>query len=122
MTSLGTMIVEFAQMITKGSRFLEHLVSLEGDPNSQRPTDFIYQFSHYLKRSFGLVLCAEMTSNESFLILAQNRTSLFGYVTRECWTHRLNMRFTMASYPENFFSAHSPRYTTTFCSRTFCLN
>jgi hypothetical protein len=102
-------IVEIAQMITKGSRLVEHLVSLEGEPSSQRVVDFVVQFAIYLQRAFGLALDASMTSSAAFLLLSRSRTPLWGYANRESWAVRLNLRFTKASYPENFFTPHSPR-------------
>ena len=109
-SSCGTVIVEIAQMISKGSRLVELIVSLEGDPSAPRDIDFIVQFSHYLKRSFGLTLDCNMASNEAFLSLATNSTPLWGYSTREAWALRLNTRFVMAGYPDSYFTPHSPRH------------
>jgi hypothetical protein len=117
LTSSGSLIVEIAQTISKGSRLIEHLVSLEGDPNSERVTDFVFQLSSYLKRSFGLTLDANMTSSDAFVTLCRDRTPLWGYSSRDNWSCRLNIRFTMAGYPAGFFTPHSARLKNISLSR-----
>jgi len=108
-SSPSTFILSIVQWVSKNSRLVPHVVSLEGNPTSEDPIDFIYLFATYLKRSFGIEFSENLLEDAVFIELVKSRTSLWGYLTRDSWGLRLNFRFTSAGFPDSFFVPHSTR-------------
>ncbi len=105
----GTVLVSICQRISKNNRFIEHFVTLEGRLDSGSLTDFVYLMSVYLKGTFGLTLDETLLSQSAFKDLSSRSVPLWGYVTRDTWAFRLNMRFVSVGFPDRFFGPHGFR-------------
>jgi hypothetical protein len=110
LASTGSWVISLVQRVAKGTRNGTHIVRLEGWPDRAQEDDFVWLLAQYLSRCWGLELSEALLQDPRFLQLQRDGISLWGYVSRDAWCVRLDLRMSMAGFERGFFTGHSPRY------------